>query len=172
MVKRRRQSSLIINWTHRSLTGSVVWIWELPIDLREVSDECLQRTAPCESDCSCFFTRHSSFSDIIMFLQLTNGVQCYYHCLTSTALSFWSPWLVILQMFLHFQSTLRLSCRLAVHLEHWHTRHVPGGSITEKTSCQANMTDDNSDCWGWWIVYYLPAVKQQTSICSCTVNQL
>lgn len=39
------------------------------------------------------------------------------------------------------------------------------------TSCQANMTGDGSHCWGWWIVYYLPAVKQQTSICSYIHNK-
>lgn len=65
-----------------------------------------------------------------------------------------------------------LNCHLSVHLERSYAQHAPTGSVTEKASCQANMTGDDSHCWGWWIVYYLPTVKQQTSICSYTHNQL
>lgn len=40
------------------------------------------------------------------------------------------------------------------------------GVTSEEASCQANMTGKGSGCWSGWIVYYPPAVKQQTSICS------
>lgn len=58
------------------------------------------------------------------------------------------------------------SCHIAVNVERPYAQHIPDGSVTEKTSCQANITGNDRHDWGWWIVYYLPAVKQQTSICS------
>ncbi len=66
-----------------------------------------------------------------------------------------------------FQSNVQLQIQLFIGSSQ-HARRVRGGSTAETASCQANMTGDDSYCRSWWIVYYLPAVKQQTSIYSYT----